>query len=246
MPFDLLPGQVIYLAAALLVAAFIRGFSGFGFSAIFIICAALVTNPLPLIPVVFACEILMTIFQARDIGPHIDWRRTGALLLGAAIAIVPAVWIMARLDAGTARLVISSLVLGLSLLLLSGWKLTRPIGPGGHVAVGLIAGGANSAGVGGLPVAACLSAQPISAATFRATMIIFLTGLDLLTLPVMAANGLISAATLPAIAMAFPVLGLGIWAGSRSFRGSNPEEFRYWVIGLLALLALVNIGRTLL
>ena len=34
LPFDLAPEQGIYLAAALVVAAFIRGLSGFGFSAI--------------------------------------------------------------------------------------------------------------------------------------------------------------------------------------------------------------------
>ena len=69
LPFDLTAGQGAYLAAALFAAAYVRGYSGFGFSAIFIILAALTTNPLPLIPVIFSCEIAMTLFQARGIGP---------------------------------------------------------------------------------------------------------------------------------------------------------------------------------
>lgn len=243
LPFDLSMGQGLYLAAALFAAAVIRGFSGFGFSAIFIILAALTTNPLPLIPVVFSCEITMTAFQARDIRPHIDWRRAIALLAGAAIATVPAIAIMARLGEQEARLAISSLILVLSLVLLSGWQLERPVGRNGNVGVGAIAGIANSAGVGGLPVAAFLTAQPVPPAVFRATMIVFLTGIDLMALPVMAANGLVGPETLTGILLAFPILGLGIWAGSHSFKAVSQWLFRRAVVLMLTALSLINIAR---
>lgn len=243
LPFDLSMGQGLYLAAALFAAAVIRGFSGFGFSAIFIILAALTTNPLPLIPVVFSCEIAMTAFQARDIRPHIDWRRAIALLAGAAVATVPAISIMARLGEQEARLAISSLILVLSLVLLSGWQLTRPVGRNGNVGVGAIAGIANSAGVGGLPVAAFLTAQPVPPAVFRATMIVFLTGIDVMALPVMAANGLVGPETLTGILLAFPILGLGIWAGSHSFKAVSQTLFRRAVVLMLTALSLINIAR---
>ncbi|MBY6056075.1 sulfite exporter TauE/SafE family protein [Leisingera daeponensis] len=243
LPFDLSMGQGLYLAAALFAAAVIRGFSGFGFSAIFIILAALTTNPLPLIPVVFSCEIAMTAFQARDIRPHIDWRRAIALLAGAAVATVPAIAIMARLGEQEARLAISSLILVLSLVLLSGWQLTRPVGRNGNVGVGAIAGIANSAGVGGLPVAAFLTAQPVPPAVFRATMIVFLTGIDVMALPVMAANGLVGPETLTGILLAFPILSLGIWAGSHSFKAVSQTLFRRAVVLMLTALSLINIAR---
>ena len=237
LPFDLSTGQGAFLAAALFAAAVIRGFSGFGFSAIFIILAALTTNPLPLIPVVFSSEIAMTVFQARGIRPHIDRHRAMALLAGAAIAI------MARLGEQEARLAISSLILVLSLVLLSGWQLERPVGRSGNVGVGAIAGIANSAGVGGLPVAAFLTAQPLPPAVFRATMIVFLTGIDLMALPVMAANGLVGPQTLTGILLAFPILGLGIWAGSRSFKAAPQPLFRRAVVLLLTALSLINIAK---
>ncbi|WP_293573575.1 TSUP family transporter [Phaeobacter sp.] len=246
LPFDLSIGEGAFLAAALFAAAFIRGYSGFGFSAIFIILAALITNPLPLIPVVFACEIAMTAFQARGIRPHIDWRRTLALLAGAAIATVPSVALMARLDPEQARLVISALILALSLLLLSGWSLSRPIGTGGHVAVGMASGMANSAGVGGLPAAAFLTAQPIPPAVFRATMVVYLTGIDVMALPVMSAHGLVGPDTLWGVLLAFPVLGAGVWVGSRGFALASPTLFRRYVVTLLAGLAVLNIAKVAL
>jgi uncharacterized membrane protein YfcA len=186
LPFDLSLDQGAFLAAALFVAAFIRGYSGFGFSAIFIILSALTTNPLPLIPVVFSCEIAMTAFQARGIRPHIDWRRARNLLIGAAIATIPSIALMSRLDEQQARFAISLLILVLSLILLSGWQVRRPIGAKGHIGAGLFAGIANSAGVGGLPIAAFMTAQAIAPAVFRATMIVFLTGIDMMALPTMA------------------------------------------------------------
>ena len=238
-------GQAVYLAAALYGAAVIRGYSGFGFSAIFIAAAALTTNPVPLIPVVFSCEIAMTAVQARDIHASVDWRRAGLLLAGAALAIVPSVAVLTALGDEAARLAISALILLVSLLLLSGWRLHRPVGRAGHLAIGLVSGAANGAGVGGLPTAAFLSAQPIPPAIFRATMIVFLTGIDVMTLPVMGAHGLIGADTLPAAAIAFPILLLGILTGSRLFRFASVERFRQGVTWLLVALAALNILRGL-
>jgi len=243
LPFDLTTGQGAFMAAALFVAAFIRGYSGFGFSAIFIILAALVTNPLPLISVVFICEIAMTGFQARGIRPHIDWRRALALLGGAAVATVPAIAVMAQLGEEQARIVISGLILVLSLVLLSGWRLKQVVGTRGNLVAGAVSGMANSAGVGGLPAAAFMTAQPIPPAAFRATMIIFLTGIDLMALPVMAANGLVGPDTMIGVMLAFPVLGAGIWIGSRRFASAPQTQFRRAVVILLAALSVLNIAR---
>ena len=246
LPFDLSLAQGAFLAVALFGAALIRGYSGFGFSAIFIVLAAQTTNPLPLIPVVFTCEIAMTAFQAKGIFAHVDWRRAVALLVGAAIAVVPAVALMARLDPVQARIAVSALILALSLLLLSGWQLKRPIGAVGHVGVGLVAGTANAAGVGGLPTAAFLSAQAIAPATFRATMIVFLTGIDLMALPTMSAHGLVTGETVSGALLAFPILGLGVWLGGRGFATADPVRFRRRIVTLLAALALLNIVKVIL
>lgn len=243
MPFELDPWVYPALAMALVGAAYVRGYSGFGFSAIFIAFAALLTNPLPLISVVFGCEILMTAFQARDIRRHIDWPRVLTLLGGAVIALPLSVWTMLSLDENTVRVVVSLIVLIMSLILLSGWTLQRQIKTKGHLGVGAISGLCNSAGVGGLPVAAFMTAQPMPAATFRASMIVYLTGLDLMTLPLLWAGGLVTADTGIGLAMAFPLLGIGIWLGTRRFQSTSPEGFRKFAILLLLVLATLGLLR---
>ena len=245
MPFDLGPGTAAALAFALLGAAFVRGYSGFGFSAIFIAFAALLTNPLPLIPVVFACEISMTAFQARGIRGHVDWRRVAWLLGGAAIALPLSVSFILSVGDTTVRLIISAVILVLSLILLTGWTLKRPIKGPGHGGVGLLSGMCNSAGIGGLPVAAFLSAQPIPAARFRATMIVYLTGLDLITLPLLWVGGLVTWDTALGIALAFPMLALGVWLGGRQFLAASPSTFRRFAVMLLLALSVLGLLRAM-
>ncbi|WP_322894143.1 MULTISPECIES: TSUP family transporter [unclassified Yoonia] len=246
LPFDLGPGTAAALACALLGAAFVRGYSGFGFSAIFIAFAALFTNPLPLIPVVFACEILMTAFQGRGIRGDIDWRRVLWLLLGAAIALPFSVTVILSVGEDTARITISTLILILALILLSGWTLQTRIGALGHGSVGIVSGMCNSAGIGGLPVAAFMSAQPMQAATFRATMIVYLTGLDLITLPLLWIGGLVTWDTVIAAIIAFPLLGLGVWLGGRRFLAASPTAFRRSAVLLLLMLATLGLIRAIL
>ena len=246
MPFALDTGLAALLAFGLLGAAFVRGYSGFGFSAIFIALASLVTNPLPLIPVVFACEILMTAFQARGIRGHVDWSRVGWLLAGAAIALPFSVGVILSVGETTARVVVSGAILVMSLVLLSGWTLKARISGPGYGGVGLLSGVCNSAGIGGLPVAAFLSAQPIEAAAFRATMIVYLTGLDLITLPWLWAGGMVTKDTLVAVCLAFPILGLGVWLGGRRFLAASPTTFRRIAVFILLGLSLLGLLRVML
>ncbi|MDO6588921.1 sulfite exporter TauE/SafE family protein [Loktanella sp. D2R18] len=246
MPFDLSLATVAALAIALLGAAYVRGYSGFGFSAIFIAFAALLTNPLPLIPVVFASEIVMTSFQARGIRGQVDWRRVFPLLIGAGVILPFAIRAMIAFDVATVRLTVSGIIFVLALVLFSGFTLRKPVGVAGHGVVGLVSGICNSAGVGGLPVATFLTAQPITAPHFRATMIVYLTGLDLITLPLMWHGGLISGDSFWALALALPVLGLGVWLGGRRFMSSSADSFRRFAVFLLLILSALGLLRPLL
>lgn len=188
----------------------------------------------------------MTAFQARGIRGHIDWRRVMALLAGAAIILPFSVTAMLTFGADTARLAVSAIVLVMSLILLSGWTLTRVIGPAGHMGVGAISGLCNAAGIGGLPVAAFMTAQPIAATTFRATMIVYLTGLDLITMPFLWHGGLITMDTAIAAACAFPLLALGVWLGGRQFLSASPSTFRRFAVILLLILSLLGLLRAIL
>jgi hypothetical protein len=207
--------------------------------------AALVTDPLHFVPVVIIADFLLTGVQARQIRPDIDWRRVGTLFTGCFFAVPAGVWVIAAIGTDNARAVISLFIIVMCAILWAGRRMARPAGDAAHVATGVISGLANGAAVGGLPVAAFFSAQPIAAATFRATLIAYFTALDIWTLPNMLHADMVSRDTLIATALGMPLLLLGLWLGGRRFLYAAPEDFRRFAIVLLAVLAALGIVKAL-
>lgn len=246
MPFDLGPGAALWMALAVLVAAFVRGYSGFGYSAMVIAASSVVTNPLNFVAVVVLLEFAMSLQAGRGAGPDIDWRRVGLLLAGAAVGLPLGLWALTAVSEDTARAVISAYVLAMCGVLLLGWRLRAEVRGPGNALAGLVSGLANAPGMGGLPVAAFFAAQPMPAAVFRATLIAYFPILDLYSAPLYWLHGLVSWDTLYASALALPLTVLGNWLGGRHFLGSSPQEFRRFAIILLAGLAALGLGKALL
>ena len=153
LPFDLTPATAAFMALAFLVAAFVRGYSGFGFSALVVASSALVTNPLYFVAVVMFCEFGMTLQQWSGIWRDVAWRRVIALMIGAILGLPLGLWALTGIGADAARAVVSIYVLFMCAVMLMGWRITRPQGDAGHLVVGVVSGLANAPGMGGLPVA---------------------------------------------------------------------------------------------
>lgn len=246
MPFDLGLAAALWMVAATLVAGFVRGYSGFGFSAMLIASSSLVTNPLNFVAVVVILETTMSLQAAKGAGPDVDWHRVGWMMGGALIGLPLGLWILTGVSEDTARAVVSAYVLLMCIVLLSGWQLSREVrGPMNGVA-GILSGLANAPGMGGLPIAAFFAAQPISATVFRATLIAYFPLLDLYSAPLYWYSGLVSWDTLWASLWLMPVTLLANWLGGRHFFGTDPQEFRRFAIVLLAGLAVLGLGKALI
>jgi hypothetical protein len=247
MPYDLGPGALAWLGLACLVAGFVRGYSGFGFSAMLVAASSLVTNPLNFVAVVVILETVMSLQAARGAGPDVDWKRVGWLLAGAAIGLPLGLWVLTGVGEDTARAVISAYVLAMCAVLLVGWRLAAEArGARANGVAGLVSGLANAPGMGGLPVAAFFAAQPMPAAVFRATLIAYFPLLDLYSAPLYWLAGLVSWDTLWAALLALPPTLLGNWLGGRHFFGTDPQDFRRMAILLLAGLAALGLGKAML
>jgi uncharacterized protein len=245
MPFDLGPAATLWMAVAIFAASFVRGYSGFGFAALVVSAASLVTNPLLFVPVVIVADVVLTAQQARNIWPDIEWRRVVTLFAGCLIGVPLGILILSRIGVDAARAAISVYILAMCAVLLTGRTLRRPAGDAAHVATGVFSGIANGAAIGGLPVAAFFAAQSIPAAAFRATLIAYFTGLDIWTLPLLGWSGLITRDTFLATALGLPLMIAGVWAGSRHFLSAAPQDFRRFAIFLLAALAVMGLVKSL-
>lgn len=243
LPFEMGYAAAAYMAVAVLVAAFVRGYSGFGFSALVIAASGLVTSPLNFIAVVVICETVMTAQAWSGVGRDVDWRRVGSLLAGAAVGMPLGLWALTSISEVTARAAISAYVLVMCGVLLAGWRFKAEVRGGGNLWVGVASGIANAPGMGGLPVAAFFAAQPMPVAVFRASLVAYFPLLDLLAAPLYFLSGLVSWDTLWASLLALPMVFLGNWLGGRHFFITDPKDFRRFAILLLAALASAGLIR---
>ena len=246
IPFDLSPIGLGWMAITILVAGFVRGYSGFGFSALTIASSALVTNPLHFVAVVVLWETVMTLQALSGIWKDVDWRRVGLLLVGAMVGMPLGIWALTSISEDAARGVISAYVLTMSLILLAGWKLRGTVGPLANLGAGLVSGLANAPGMGGLPVAAFFAAQAMSPAVFRATLVAYFPLLDLYSAPIYWWGGMVTWDTLWIGLIGLPLVVLSNWLGSRHFLRTEPQDFRRFAILLLAGLAALGLLKSVL
>ncbi|MDZ7905263.1 MAG: TSUP family transporter [Cypionkella sp.] len=142
LPFDLSWVAALYMGAVFLLAAFVRGYSGFGFSAMIITASALVTNPLNFVALVVVLETAMSLQSLRGIGRDIDWRRVGLLMGGAVVGLPIGLFVLTALSEDAVRAAIALLVLSMCLVLLRGWRfaLGNAAGAEANMGFGLLSG----------------------------------------------------------------------------------------------------------
>lgn len=239
------PWQVLYLAMCILGAAWVRGYSGFGFSALVVTSAALVTDPVPFIATLVMCEIALSFGQARGVFGQVDWRRIGGMLAGATVVMPFSFSLIARMGEDIARIAISAMVLVICLAMARGWQFRHEIGTPGNVVAGMASGVANGAAAGGLPIAVFMAGQPVPASVFRATLIAYLTLVCLIALPSLWWTGLLSARSFVILAAMAPLMALGLWIGGRRFTSASPQNFRKFTLILLSVLSVLGVLRGL-
>jgi uncharacterized protein len=246
MPFDLSIGPAIWMALAILVAAFVRGYSGFGYSAMVVTASGFVTNPLDFVAVVVILEFAMSAQAWKGASKSVDWHRIGYLISGAIFGLPLGLWALTSIPEEAVRALIAGFVLVMCAVLYKGWSFGTEVQGSTNLAMGFASGLANAPGMAGLPVVAFFAAQPIPPAVFRATLIAYFPILDLYSGPVYWHYGLVSWDTLRASFVALPLTIFGNWLGSRHFLAADPQEFRRLAIMLLAALAFLGLIKALL
>jgi len=240
------PMTATVIIAALLVAAVVRGYSGFGFSMLAVSGLSLALPPARAIPIVFVLEIAASIHMLPGVWRQIDWRSLWPLVLGTAVATPFGVHLLASLPETPIRLAIAALVATATILLWRGFALkTMPSLPATlatGAAVGLLNG---SLGIGGPPVILFYLSSPAGTAAARASLVGFFLATDAYALALGANQGLVTTGTFLAALALLPILLIGIAIGSRGYIRAEPAAFRKTVLALLLLLSSAGVVRVL-
>ena len=172
--------------ASLLVvfgAGIVRGFAGFGFSALCVAGLSLFMPPAQVVPPVFVLEVLASVSLLRGALKHADWRWLSWLVLGNVLCIPLGVALLAFVDETPLRLIIGALLLVAAALLRSGVVLALQPTPALRLVTGLVSGFVNGvAAIGGIAVAVLLSSSAMAPAVMRATLILMFLFTDLYAL----------------------------------------------------------------
>ena len=169
------------------------------------------------------------------------------MLAGAVVGSPFGVAVLTLASASTVRLLIATLLLLCCCALLAGFRLAKPVGTAGEVAVGGVSGLVNGAtAMGGLPVAIFLAASSIAPATMRASFIAYFFALDIIAGSLLAHEGVLGSQALATALFCVPCLILGLVLGARHFLSATPEEFRRHTLWLLVALALIGLVKALL
>jgi len=241
------PGMLFYAFLAILIAAVIRGYSGFGFSALTVTSLSLILPPAEVVPTAFLLEIAASVFMLPMVWRSIDWQKLNWLVLGIFAGTPAGLLFLAEVPQDPVRFTISGLVLVACFLL---WKNVRIRSEGGRkrlLVVGGFSGLVNgAAGIGGLPIVLFLLSGSIRAEVLRATIVAFLFCSDIYATLLSGSQNLLSNELLTrSVLFLFPLV-VGVAVGHRGFVKSSPESFRKFSIGLLILLSLAVIVRGLL
>ena len=234
---DLSAASLLYSLVAVLAGAWLKGYTGFGASMLWMTSLSLVLPPLQVVPMVLMFEVVTSIALLPQIWRDVNWRSIALLLLGTWVATPLGIHALTSLPATPIRIALAAVVLVAAILILRGFALAKEPGRPATVGVGLMAGVLNgSMGIVGPPVILFYFSSPIGVVAGRASIITYFIGTDSVATAMFAAQGLIDTSVLWRTAIFLPALIVGVVVGNRGFVRTDPETFKR--VALFVLIAL--------
>ena len=238
---ELSAGELAFCAAALLVASYICGYSGFGFSTALVAGATFVIEPVAAVPPALTFKVLASLAQGPSIWREIRWPDFRLLLAAAIVGNPIGLVILTTVDSDVLRGVTLAVLLALTAELLVNHSARVHPTPLLVFSVGVVAGVVNGAtAMAGLVLA--LSMAAISAAETRATLFAYFFASNLIVIVGLFVAGGLTDELFWRVLVGIPLLV----AGSLRFRSTSETAFRCATLRLLAAIAIVGLGGLLL
>jgi len=240
-------GSLVLAGIVVLVAGVVRGFSGFGLSALIMAALAVLIAPIALIPVCFLSEAVASALMFR--GGLADANRRIVLGLGAGSAVGMPIGLAAthNLAPETSRLIALSLILILALLQLFRMSPRFLQVRWGLYLAGLCAGIATGlANIGGMIVALYVLSLQVPVREVRGTLVFYL-----IISSAVSAFWLVGTETLDILAFKrglaiAPIVIAGVLIGTWLFRPSLEPFYKRFCLLMLMSLAAFGLVRLLI
>ena len=243
---ELNPGTLMFCLLAVFVGAYLKGYTGFGASMLWVTSLSLVLPPLQVVPMVLMFEVASSVFLLPRIWKDVRWNSIMALLIGTWIATPLGIFALSNLPATPIRLGLALVVFVAALLILRGFALQREPKTPVTVGVGLMAGALNgSMGIVGPPVILFYFSSPIGVVAGRASIITYFIGTDAVGTIMFAAQGLIDQSVIWRTIAFLPLMILGVAIGHQGFLRTDAETFKKLALFVLMALSIFLFARAL-
>jgi uncharacterized membrane protein YfcA len=220
--------------AIVLVAFFVRGYTGFGASLVAVGLLTFVWPPSRVVPVLFILELLASAALLPGVRRDVQWRALMYLWIGSALALPVGIFILAHLHPQIMSLVIAAMIGIAATVLLIGVELHMNPGRGATLATGGLVGVLNGAtSMGGPPAVLFFFSNAAGVVSGRASLIAFFLVLDMIAACFAAVQGLYDATLLARTGLLVPFMLAGAFAGSHAFGFAKPETVRRAALILL-------------
>lgn len=241
------PGTALLAVAACFLAGAVRGFSGFGLSALAMAVLATVIPPIELIPAFWFLEMAASLILMKGGWADADRKAALILMIGAGVGLPISLSVSMGLDPHVAKLTALSILIVLALLQLSRMKLPFLATSSGTATAGFGAGMITGfAGAGGMLIALYALARDLPARSMRGTLNIFLLGGGAIGLITHILIGTMTAeAATRGIALIAPTLA-GVFVGKALFVPKWERFYKPFCLWLLIALAAIGILRLIL
>jgi len=242
--FQLNLDEIYFIIFTVFIASIIRGFNGFGFSAICISGFSFILPAIEIIPIILALEVIISIFMVPYIWNKIDWKFVFKILLGIIIGSPIGLYLLKDLNPGTTHLSVCLLVIFFSILLMKGYSNQKINNDYGKIFTGIISGTLNGlTTLGGMPVALFLLTTGIQPVVIRGSLaaLFFLT--DIYAFILSAFSGIVDMTTIYRVIPLIFILPIGVFIGNKFFIKSKEETYRKIVFYVLIFISLLGISR---
>ncbi len=236
------PDQFWWLAGCAFVAGVVRGFSGFGLSAVLVASGSFFVSPRALIPSAQALEIAASVFMISSVWRDINWKWLTPMAIAYGISIPLGVASLAYLPIDWLRVGGCVVLFVASMCLLLNARPKLPDGFPLRFGTGLVAGYlAGASSLGGMVASVMLFAVSIPAKNLRATLVMLFFGSALYSLSWGTWHGVVTTETWVRSAWLVPPMLAGIWIGTRGFQSVDETQFRKAVLAILAALSIAGV-----
>ena len=230
---DLIWAMVVTFAGGLML-----GYTGWGGAMVSMPFLTILYGPVAALVIMIIGALLVTGSLFPTAARIADWRRMTPILIAMAVCVPIGNLLLFALEPNLIRRIIGWLIVGASILILSGWRYSGPQGAGASATTGAISGLINGfVGLGGPPLVIYMLALKQSAAVQRANTLVFMAIASVLILGSTFVGGGVTLENSFIGVLTAPFQIAGGWLGAWLFLKLPTEFFKKF-----SLVALIVLG----